>query len=54
LWVRRSNDEGFEPFFVLGADVERSIVTGRLSSDVFADEQVQGYVPRKSWRPIVE
>ena len=57
-WVRRRRSDGtlagFEKFRVMGRDVERSIVTGRLAKDILADEGVQGYVPRASWRPVTE
>ena len=56
-WTRRREGEtlhGFEPFFVLGRDVERSIVTGRLADEVMKDEGVEGYVGRKGWRAVVE
>lgn len=45
---------GFATFFVRGAEHERSVVTGRLSKDVFADEGVEGFLGRKMWRPILE
>ncbi|KAK3060916.1 hypothetical protein LTS18_007431 [Coniosporium uncinatum] len=45
---------GFEPFFVMGADVEESVVTGRTSAEVMADENVEGFMLRKMWRPITE
>ncbi|KAJ9644038.1 hypothetical protein H2199_003906 [Coniosporium tulheliwenetii] len=45
---------GFDTFFVRGAEHERSVVTGRLSKDVFADEGVEGFLGRKMWRPIME
>ncbi|RYP61248.1 hypothetical protein DL769_007789 [Monosporascus sp. CRB-8-3] len=41
------------PFYVRGVEVERSIVTGRLSADVLRDEGVVGYVGRKGWRPVL-
>lgn len=41
------------PFYVRGPDHERSIVTGRLGSEVLKDEGVVGYVGRKGWRPIL-
>lgn len=41
------------PFYVRGPDHERSIVTGRLGSEVLRDEGVVGYVGRKGWRPIL-
>lgn len=52
VWTRKGTT-GFEAFYVQGAEVERSVVTGRLSSEVMADEGVQGFQPRKLWRPIV-
>lgn len=59
-WVRRGarsgGDErgGFEPFFVTGVEHERSVVTGRLSAEVLADEGVVGFRPRGRWAPILE
>lgn len=41
------------PFYVRGPDHERSIVTGRLGSEILRDEGVVGYVGRKGWRPIL-
>lgn len=45
---------GFESFFVRGADVERSIITGRLSTEVMKDEGVEGFKGRKRWTAILE
>ena len=45
---------GFEPFHVLGRDVERSIITGRLARDILLDEGVEGYIPRGRWRGVTE
>ena len=45
---------GFEPFFVSGREVERSVVTGRLADEVLRDGGVEGYVARKGWRPVLE
>lgn len=57
-WVRRWEDGkllGFEPFFVMGRDVERSVVTGRRAEEVMADEGVEGgWVGRRGWRAVVE
>ena len=57
-WVRKKGDggtlQGFEKFRVMGRDVERSVVSGRLASDILQDEGVVGYVPRVLWRPITE
>ncbi|EPS30632.1 hypothetical protein PDE_05584 [Penicillium oxalicum 114-2] len=58
-WVRSQNGfnscagSGFEPFYVRGPEVERSVVTGRLAWEVLADEGVQGFVARKGWRPVL-
>lgn len=46
--------DGFEPFFVRGREVERSVVTGRTAEEVMQDEGVVGYVMRKGWRPVLE
>lgn len=45
---------GFEKFWVMGREVERSVVTGRLAKDIMEDEGVEGYVPRGLWRPVME
>ncbi|KAJ6044848.1 uncharacterized protein N7446_003042 [Penicillium canescens] len=52
FWCRKS-DGGFEPFHVHGPEVERSVLTGRLGLHVLADEGVQGFVPRRGWRPVL-
>jgi uncharacterized membrane protein len=39
---------------VLGREVERSVVTGRLAGEILADEGVDGFVPRRGWRGVVE
>lgn len=44
----------WEPFFVLGRDHERSVVTGRTADEVLVDEGVEKFVGRKMWRPIAE
>lgn len=41
-------------FFVRGRDYERSIVTGRNADGVMEDEDVEKFVGRKMWRPILE
>jgi len=56
-WVRgvdkRSGQlTGFDPFYVRGPEVERSVVTGRVGGDVLRDEGVQGFVPRRGWRAV--
>jgi len=57
-WVRRKQPDGtlggFEKFLVMGREVERSVITGRLAKDIMTDEGVEGYVPRGLWRPITE
>ena len=57
-WVRRWEDGklvGFEPFFVRGRDVERSVVTGRRAEEVMVDEGVEGgWVGRRGWRAVME
>ncbi|GIJ82255.1 hypothetical protein Asppvi_000761 [Aspergillus pseudoviridinutans] len=58
-WVRKRNvrtgqELGFEPFYVRGPEVERSVVTGRLGKDVLEDEAVRDFVPRRGWRAVVE
>ncbi|KAF7119124.1 hypothetical protein CNMCM5793_008864 [Aspergillus hiratsukae] len=52
--VRTGQELGFEPFYVRGPDVERSVVTGRLGKDVLEDEGVTDFVPRRGWRAVVE
>lgn len=57
IWTRRREGEkllGFEPFFVMGREVERSVVTGRTADEVMADEGVQGFLGRKGWKPVTE
>ena len=57
-WSRRAGSDGklrgFERFHVLGREVERSVVTGRLAGEVLEDEGVVGFVPRELWRGVVE
>ncbi|KAI5244593.1 hypothetical protein E4T42_07102 [Aureobasidium subglaciale] len=53
-WVSQDEESGWKPFFVQGRDVERSVITGRSAAQVTQDEGVQGYVGRKTWRPILE
>lgn len=61
FWHRRASEEidgsgrlsGFEPFYVRGPEVERSVVTGRLGSDVLRDEGVDKFVGRRGWRPVL-
>ncbi|RHZ62800.1 uncharacterized protein CDV56_108167 [Aspergillus thermomutatus] len=52
--VRTGQELGFEPFYVRGPEVERSVVTGRLGKDVLEDEGVRDFVPRRGWRAVVE
>lgn len=44
---------GFEPFYVRGPEFERSVVTGRTGNDVLNDENVEGFTPRRGWRPVL-
>ena len=57
-WVRGrgtgQKKDGFARFWVLGRDAERSVVTGRLAKDILQDEGVEGFVPRRHWRPVTE
>lgn len=56
-WVRKQSGDGllgFDQFYVRGPDFERSVVTGRLGSDVLSDEKVEGFVPRMRWRPVLK
>ncbi|EEP77884.1 predicted protein [Uncinocarpus reesii 1704] len=61
LWERKQAEDskgavrqsGFEPFFVRGPEVERSVVTGRLGRDVLEDEGVEKFVGRRGWRPVL-
>ncbi len=57
MWTRRREGEtllGFEPFFVMGRQTERSVVTGRTAEEVMADEGVRDFVERKGWKPVTE
>lgn len=47
-------EAGFQKFYVLGRDVERSVVTGRTAKSILEDEGVEGFVPRGLWRPVTE
>lgn len=48
-WTRGEDGGGFEPFYVVGKEVERSVVTGRLAREVESDEGVVGFVGRTGW-----
>ncbi|KAL4922926.1 DNA polymerase ligase-domain-containing protein [Aspergillus aurantiobrunneus] len=57
-WVRAIDKrsgmkKAFEPFYVRGPEVERSVVTARLGSDVLKDEAVEGFIPRRGWNPVL-
>ncbi|KAH8703283.1 DNA polymerase ligase-domain-containing protein [Talaromyces proteolyticus] len=59
-WKRKSTDPltaadspGFSPFYVRGPETERSVITGRTGYEVFNDEKVYGFIPRRGWRPIL-
>lgn len=45
---------GFDRFVVGGRETERSVVTGRLASEILADEGVVDFVPRGLWRAITQ
>lgn len=56
IWVRSGDGSelgGFEPFYVRGPEVERSVVTGRRGQDVLEDEGVAGFIARKGWRAVL-
>ncbi|GAM43171.1 hypothetical protein TCE0_047f17761 [Talaromyces pinophilus] len=59
IWKRKppsSSDQdtlGFEPFYVRGPEFERSVVTGRTGNDVLVDENVEGFTPRRGWKPVL-
>ena len=58
-WIRKQDHDkadlmGFEPFYVRGPELERSVVTGRLAKDILADEEVEGFNPRRGWRAVLE
>lgn len=58
-WIRKQDLDtgevlGFEPFYVRGPEMERSVVTGRLERDILQDEKVEGFVPRRGWRAVLE
>lgn len=57
--ARRGPERGswvgdWDPFFVRGREIERSIVTGRSADQVMEDASVDKFVGRKMWRPIME
>ncbi|KAI1177320.1 hypothetical protein F4777DRAFT_212552 [Nemania sp. FL0916] len=42
------------PFYVRGVEYERSVVTGRLGSEVLRDEGVVGFIGRKGWQAVMK
>jgi hypothetical protein len=57
--ARSGPDEGRwvgerDSFLVLGRDVEKSVVSGRLADEVMSDEGVERYHGRKMWWAITE
>lgn len=60
VWAGKKGDDedgglhSFGRFQVLGREVERSVVTGRLAREILADEGVDGFVPRGMWRAVIE
>ncbi|EED18880.1 conserved hypothetical protein [Talaromyces stipitatus ATCC 10500] len=58
IWKRKEatcdqDVSGFEPFYVRGPEFERSVVTGRTGNEVLKDENVEGFIPRRGWRPVL-
>lgn len=60
LWQRDGETEHSDtdsrlsyPFYVYGRDGERSVITGRLASEILRDEGVVNFVPRMGWKPVV-
>jgi hypothetical protein len=56
-WDRRWEEGrrlGFEPFYVMGRDVEKSMLTGRTADEVMSDKGVEGFVGRKGWRAVID
>lgn len=56
-WERRRQEGkllGFEPFYVMGKELERSVLTGRTADDVMDDEGIEGFVGRKGWRAVTD
>ncbi|KAM0288079.1 hypothetical protein ACHAQH_000147 [Verticillium albo-atrum] len=50
----QGQDERFTyPFYVRGPEFERSLITGRLGSDILRDEGVADFIRRKGWRPVL-
>jgi len=41
------------PFYVRGPQLERSVVTGRLASDLFRDEGLEPQASRRGWRAVM-
>lgn len=41
------------PFYVHGADSERSVVTGRTGAEILRDESVTDFKQRRGWKPVV-
>jgi hypothetical protein len=57
--ARSGTDEGRwvsenDTFSVLGRDVERSVVSGRLADEVMSDEGVESFQGRKMWRAVTQ
>jgi hypothetical protein len=53
-WISSGPGRGFETFYVQGAEIERSIITGRISDEVMRDEGVEGFKGRGGWRAVLE
>ncbi|KAL3474640.1 DNA polymerase ligase-domain-containing protein [Aspergillus californicus] len=56
-WIRDRDKSGallgFDPFYVRGPEIERSVLTARLGGDVLRDEGVTGFIGRKGWRGVL-
>ena len=39
---------------MLGREVERSVISGRVAGEVLGDEGVKGFVGRRGWRGVTE
>jgi hypothetical protein len=53
-WVPSGPGKGFQPFFVQGAEIETSVITGKTSEEIMKDEGVEGFKGRGLWRAVLE
>jgi hypothetical protein len=42
------------PFYARGPEHDRSLITDRLAADVFRNDNVEGFVRRKGWEPVLK